>query len=155
MTARRHPEATARHALRLLGPLVVLAGLFGMHGLDSHGAAGTDTIAHAVTDAPVDAVAAGGAKVQALAQHAVAVGTQAGSTVLSISEATAHDAMDMGTAGMCMAILTIALLTLIQFLRASQVRSVLWILARSARTQWFLGRDPDPPSLIALSVHRC
>ena len=59
-TSTTRSGSTAPHALWLGGLLVVLAGLFGMHGLDSHGAAGADTIAHAVMIGPgADPVASG------------------------------------------------------------------------------------------------
>lgn len=47
-------RSTVRHALWLGGLLVVLGGLFGMHGMDNHGGAGMDTMSHTATAAPVD-----------------------------------------------------------------------------------------------------
>lgn len=154
MSTAGHPETTARHALWFGGILVVLAGLFGMHGLDSHGAAGMDTTAYAaISEGPMDAVAASGAAVRSDGHHAMETPTQAGLTVSSMSEATGSDATDMGMAGMCMAILVGALITLVRPLRASRFRSV---PAEPARPPWLsVGRSRDPPSLIALSILRC
>ena len=47
MSLWTQPRTTVRHALWLGGLLVILGGLFGMHGLDNHGSAGMDTVAHA------------------------------------------------------------------------------------------------------------
>lgn len=154
MSTAGHPETTARHALWFGGILVVLAGLFGMHGLDSHGAAGMGTTAHAVmSQDPRDAVAVSDAAARSDLHHAMRTPTQAGPTVSSTSEATGSDAMDMGMAGMCLAILAGAVVALVRSLRASRVWSV---LAQPARAPWLsVGRGRDPPSLIALSILRC
>lgn len=90
--------------------------MFGMHGLDSHGAAGMDTTAYVAGEGPMDAVAASDAAVRSHAHRAMETPTQAGPTVSSMSEATGTDAMDMGMAGMCMAILVGALNALVRSL---------------------------------------
>ena len=69
--------------------------------------------------------------------------------------ATGHAAKDMGVAGMCMAILGVALLVLSRLRRCSRVLPLLWVVPRPARAVGFRGRDPDPPSLIYLSIRRC
>lgn len=143
-----------RHGLWLGGLLVVLAGLFGMHGLASHGAAGMDAMAHAaMIDSPVAATAPSAAALQSVADHAVAMHTQAGSPVMSMSESTGRDAIDLGMAAMCVAVLGGALIALVSLRARSRVRTV---RARPPCPPWFLvDRDPDPPSLIALSIQRC
>jgi hypothetical protein len=159
MISHGRPRTTARHALWFGGLLAVLAGLFGTHGLDSHGAAGTDTVPHAVmTRIPMDAVAAGYGATGAAASvshHAVSMGYQFAAAVTSVPVAGGHDASDTGTAEMCMAILAVALVALLRLLLISRDRPLLLLLARRARAPGPSGRDPDPPSLISLSIHRC
>ena len=159
MVTHRQPHTTARHALWLGGLLVVLAGLFGMHGLDSHGAAGTDTIPHAVM-AQVS-TAAVGARYEAIeavasgAQHAASIDHQVGSPMTSEPVAGRPEAPDSGMAEMCMAILAVALAALLRLLILSRHRPVPWVLFSPERAPSPSGRDPDPPSLISLSIHRC
>jgi hypothetical protein len=144
-------QGPARPALRLAGLLVVLAGLFGMHGLDSHGAAGTEAVAHAgMTEPAVAGLAAGhhpAPMVMTVRDGAAAV--------VSAAAATHHPAMEMAMAGACLAVLAVALIALLRFLRTNRVRPVLWVLPRRARAPGHAGRDPDPPSLIDLSIQRC
>lgn len=144
-------QGPARPALRLAGLLVVLAGLFGMHGLGSHGAAGMDAAARAGMSEP--------AVVGLAADHhpAPMVGAvrDGAAAVASVAAAAHHPAMDMAMAGACLAVLAVALIALLSFLRTDRVRPVLWVLPRRARAPGHAGRDPDPPSLIDLSIQRC
>ena len=141
-------SSTARRAVWLGALGVVLVGLFGMHGLDSHGTPGMEAT-HAAMAAPEMAGAGGNEVVAAPAVvHDEDLG--AADTVTS-----GHPAMDMGMDVTCMAILAIALLALLRKLRGRGARRVLWMLTRPVRAPAFMGRDPDPPSLIALSIQRC
>lgn len=72
----------------------------------------------------------------------------------AVTDATGHTGMDMGAAGICMAVLVLSLLLLILRLYASRV-PLLWLVARSVRSPVVRGRDPDPPSLFRLSIQRC
>lgn len=64
--------------------------------------------------------------------------------------------MGMGMTAMCVAILAAALIALVRFLLGGRIRSVLWVEARQARAALqHRGRDPNRPSLIALSIQRC
>ena len=150
MSIRVRPETTARRALWLGGLLVILGGMFGMHGLDTHGVAGMDSHAHSavsvVVAAPADAGHDGSSPAADPAQPVLA----------GLGDATTgHPAMDAGVAGACMAILAVALSLLLRLLRSGRVRPLPWVSARPARAPAVTGRDPDPPSLIRLSIQRC
>lgn len=135
-----------RHALWLGGMLVVLGGLFGMHGLDNHGGAGMDSVAHAAMTS-----AAG----QGLAGD-IARDTMHDTVLMAavVTDATGDADMGMGATGMCMAVLVLSLLVLL-LIRASRLPPLVWLVARPARAPRARGRDPDPPSLILLSIQRC
>jgi Family of unknown function (DUF6153) len=133
--------------------LVVLAGLFGMHGLSSHGAEGAGmgvgpTPEMSMADASMSVATA--ANVTALAATVVT-----GSMSSAAVDATGHGAMNMGMSGACMAILAVALIALIRLFLTRGTRRALWLLARPARAPAYSGRDPDPPSLTELSIRRC
>jgi hypothetical protein len=145
MSRRERPGTTARNALRLGGLLIVLAGLFGMHGLDSHGVAGMETAASTVMAGPAAAAADHVAGVQEVASVMTAAGVFA----------PGHQGMGTGMAVLCLAVLAVALVALLRLLRASRVSPVLWMLERPARAPGHPGRGPDPPSLVNLSIQRC
>jgi len=62
-----------------------------------------------------------------------------------------------GTAmgALCLAILGAALLALLRRLQRARLAPGVWSLPRPARAIVPRGRDPDPPSLIKLSIQRC
>lgn len=153
--------ASAHPALRLAGLLVVLAGLFGMHGLSGqnsgHGAAGMS-----MQTAPpaLKAASSMGMDVSDLAANPTDIVSHAGllagnraEDLLEVATGSGHDGMAMGA--MCLAILGVALLTLLRLLHRARVAPVVWSLPRPARAIVPRGRDPDPPSLIKLSIQRC
>jgi hypothetical protein len=73
----------------------------------------------------------------------------------TVPDLAGHGAMGMGMAAMCLAILTLALIALLLLL-AGRVRPLLWLVAPPVRAPMCTGRrDPDPPSLIKLSIQRC
>lgn len=148
MTTVRHPEPSARRALWVGGMLAILAGLFGMHGLDSHGTAGMGSMTEAAMPGSV-------MRVGRAADTKATTVPDVGSAVASVPVVTGHPLMDMGMAGMCLAVLALALVALLRFLRTNRVRPVLWVLARPARAPVRVGRRPDAPSLIRLSIQRC
>ena len=143
-----HPKNTARRAVWLGALGIVLAGLFGMHGLDSHGMPGMGA-AHAAMAGPEMAVPGGHEVMSSSAAH------EEGSATTAVPVTSGHPAMDVGMELTCMAILAVALLVLLRQLRGRRARLVLWMLSRPVRAPAFMGRDPDPPSLIALSIQRC
>ncbi len=133
-----------------LGALgIVLAGLFGMHGLDNHGMPGMSAT-HTMMAGPQESVSGGHEAMSSRAAPVAGSSTTAGTVTSS-----GHPAIDIGMEITCMAILALALLALLRRLRGRISRRVLWMLTRPVRVPAFLGRDPDPPSLIALSIQRC
>jgi len=162
------PVPTSAHpALRLAGLLVVLAGLFGMHGLSGlssglssgHGAAGmnmqtTDSqalmAASAMSMDASDDLAA--IPTGIVSDAGLWVGNQA-EDLLEAATGSGHGGMAMGA--MCLAILGAALLALLRLLQRARVAQGVWSLPRPARAIVPRGRDPDPPSLIRLSILRC
>jgi Family of unknown function (DUF6153) len=127
---------------------VVLAGLFGMHGLDSHGMPGIEAT-HAAMAVPEMAGAGGNEVLSApAAVHDGDSGARRDHHLGASGDGHGHGLT-------CMAILAIALLVLLRGLRGRSARRVLWMLTRPVRAPAFMGRDPDPPSLIALSIQRC
>ncbi len=151
MSLRTQPRTAVRHALWLGGLLVILGGLFGMHGLANHGGdhggAAIEAVAHAAMTVPAHA-----------ARTVAGVDTAGVDTVAVVGvmiDPTGHSAMGMGTTGMCMAVLVLSLLLLILRLHVSRVPPLLWSVARSVRSPLVRGRDPDPPSLFRLSIQRC
>ena len=131
--------------------LLVLAGLFGMHGLSGHGMSSDNA---AMTDnagammGPIAAAAAGHAAHQA-----------PGSTEFSVAQklqpANDHGRMGDMAAGLCLAILAGLLLGLAVWLSAHRRRPLFEELLRLVPLPRPRGRDPDPPSPDLLSVWRC
>lgn len=149
MSPLTRPETTARRALWFGGLLIVLAGLFGMHGLDNHGAAGSDTIAHAMGSSHTSG--------DTSTEHSPVVSAihEAGAAMVDSTVATGGGAMDMSMVAMCMAILVLALITLLRLMRSRGVRLLYVVTARPVRAPVASVRDRDPPSLILLSIQRC
>jgi hypothetical protein len=146
----------ARPGLRLAGLILVLAGLFGMHGLGGHDAAAMGSVPQAgMAEIPMSAAAAAAGLTAAPSHQIEQVGTQ-GHPDTHVVGASGPGGMGMGMTAMCVAILAAGLIALVRFLLGGRLRSVLWMLARHTRAVLqHLGRAPDPPSLIALSIQRC
>jgi len=132
-----------RPALWAAALFVVLAGLFGMHGLGDHGMPGMAHISVTGTTAHPD-----------MTGHAdrsgVAVPVPEAPAALDRAGLDGH----AGMAGMCLALLAGGWLALL-LLRSRAVRVLAVtphraLVARRPRT-----RDPDPPSLTSLSILRC
>ncbi|MEP7090735.1 MAG: DUF6153 family protein [Nocardioidaceae bacterium] len=125
-------------ALWLAALFAALTGLFGMHGLDTHGTdqmeAGTSLRGHPLTHLPADTI-----RLVATAED-VPMGGIGG----------------MGGMGaMCVAVLLAGLALLLVARAATRCalgvsRPLSMSVPIPAR-----GRDPDPPSLLTLSVARC
>lgn len=158
MAPRTQPRSPVHHALWLGGLLVVLGGLFGMHGLaqhgGDHGGAVTQSVTHAASIVP-----AHGAEHEALtgtAHETAPVAVVATAAVAdSVTDAAGHSSISVGATAICMAVLVLSLLLLILRLYASRVPALLWLMARAVRSPMVRGRDPDPPSLFRLSIQRC
>ena len=142
----------ARRALWFVGLLVLLTGIVAMHGLNSHGG-GMDPAAHAmVLHEPGTAPVSSGHDLMAAAVHEVS------GPVVAIGAAVAASAsgMEAGMTGMCMAVLALALTFLLRMLgNAPALHQLYCLVGAPARAPGPHGRDPDPPSLIDLSIRRC
>lgn len=161
------PVASSAHrARRLAGLIVVLAGLLGMHGLSGqssvlssgHGAAGMNIqtpASPALMAAPsmsMDASDLSATPLGVVSNVGLTAGNQA-EDLLEAATRSGHGGMAMGA--MCLAILGAVLLALLRLLQRARVAPVVWSLPRPARAIVPRGRDPDPPSLIKLSIQRC
>jgi hypothetical protein len=145
-------SGTAAHrALWFVGLLVLLAGIVAMHGLNSHGG-GMDPSAHAVaTHAPAPAPVAGEHHLMAAAAHEVAAPLAAIRAVVSAGAS----GIDSGMAEMCMAVLALALTVLLRMLGTAPALALYRLVSAPVRAPGPHGRDPDPPSLVGLSIRRC
>lgn len=143
----------ARRALWFGGLLVLLAGIVGMHGLNSH-AGGMDPAAHTIVlhDAGAAAVATSGHQAMAAAVHEV-VGPAV--TLAASAVAVPESGMDAGMAGMCMAVLALALTLVLRMLCAAPAIPLYRLVGAPVRRLAPHARDPDPPLLIQLSIQRC
>lgn len=137
-----HLPPTARRALWVGGLLIVLGGLFGMHGLNTHGVDALDAAAHSEMIA----------EVAVPAMHPVDADIAA--AVVTVSAIPFGS--DMHGGDMCLAILVGSLLALLLLrYRRSGFREVRFMGASPKQEPTCRARAPDPPCLIALSVQRC
>lgn len=143
------PRSTVPYALWLGGLLVLLGGLFGMHGLDNHGGAGMDTVVNATMTGSIGLAGAVAGEVMTETAPEVALAT------VTATGASGRSDMDMGVAGMCMAVLMVGLIALLLRIRANRLHPPLLFVPRPARSPGARSRDPDTPSLIQLSIQRC
>jgi uncharacterized protein DUF6153 len=140
--------------------VVVLAGLFGMHGLGGHGAAEMGT-------APPGAMSAMSVDPVSFAPDSMHADRSSPATQLvqephdpsglmsGLRSGLGEGQMDMNMTALCLAVLAVALVALRQ-VRSRQPDGPM-TAARPGRSgarvhSW---TDPDPPSLIALSIRRC
>jgi len=146
MSTRPSPENTVRRALWLGGLFVVLGGLFGMHGLDTHGVESAENASMTGSPAHSDAD-----------HQTMTRATDGAALAMAATSATGGHSgmgMDMGT-GMCVAVLVLGLLALLLRISTCRPQRLEWLVARGIRIPETQGRDPDPPSLIRLSIQRC
>ena len=152
MCATQLPTVPASSALRLVGLLVVVAGLFGMHGLASHGVDGMDVL-------PGTALTAQSTAPSVLAGDAPAVvghGLHNAAIDPSLEPSrSGRGGLDMGIAMLCVAILGAALLGLVWLLRAERPSAFVWARPHRQPVIVQTGRGPGPPSLVELSIQRC
>ena len=154
MTGQSWGTTTERRALRFAGLLILLTGIFGMHGLSSH-AGGMGAELHPMSSAaPASAAVAPSPGAQDV------VGAEArdvADSSMAVSSALVQVPLvgDMGSTAMCMAVLVVALTMLLRLLGdVPAPRHYRWA-TRLTRIPMSPGRDPDPPSLIVLSIQRC
>lgn len=149
--------APVRTALRLAGLLAVLAGLFGMHGLASHGGAGMESMPHGVIAATSEVTAPAVAATPAHAVDALASGLDTGHGVAAaLIGPVIPDGIDLDMAGLCIALLAMGLGALVWLRRIGHGALVLWVQPRVTTATTVSGlRHPAPPSLTLLSIQRC
>ena len=168
MSVHQPRVISAPVALRLSGLVMVLAGLFGMHGLTSPGLGpGMDMgMAMGMGTAPSAAMSASD---MGVAASGVALTGTGAKTLVGPLADQAHQmtetlpltgsepgGMAMNIAMLCLAVIGAALIAVLGFLRRRRAAPVVWSLPRRRpRPVRYRGRDPDPPSLIKLSVQRC
>lgn len=146
--------ATPSHAvLRLAGLVVVLAGLFGMHGLNSHGVAGSESMSSAAVGVSMALPAAVISSLADVSQPASAIAKATEWVGESVSM-PAHGEMVMSMGAMCVAILAGAILVLRRIRRLSPTPTTS-TLSRSVPRHLPRLWDPDPPSLTKLAINRC
>lgn len=143
-----------RHALWLLGLFSLLSGIVGMHGMNSHGAAamGAHPPVHGVaTERGADL---GGSIHDATGATAAEVSRSAVPVIAHAVGAAAAD-LGGGMGGMCVAILVLALIIRLWAQGGAPILPMSRILAAPVQRLAACARDPDPPSLIQLSIQRC
>ncbi|GAA2731446.1 hypothetical protein GCM10009867_05080 [Pedococcus aerophilus] len=151
MSIQDRSGTTARRALWFGGLLILLAGIVGMHGLNSHNggmAHDMEVVFHEPVDASMPTAPLPGAH-----EAMVAAAHDVGAVGATVVDATTGWDMDM--TAMCMAVLTMALLVLLRMLSGAPALPLYQRVAAPARAPGPHGRDPDPPSLIVLSIRRC
>lgn len=156
MSLHDRSATTVRRALWFSGLLILLAGIVGMHGLDSHSGGMTSGV-HAIAlqeTAVAELSAAPTAQVHdvmATVVHDVAEAAKAMGA--SVVDGVPGGQMDM--AAMCMAVLAMALMVLLQLLGSAPLLPAYRRVGALVRARGPRGRDPDPPSLTVLSIRRC
>lgn len=143
-SSSRYRPSARRSAGRLLVLLAALAGLFVMHGMSDHGAAGpgelsaTTLSAHVSMDAPT--TIGGG------------VDHERGST----APAQPSHGHDLGIAGLCLAVLIVVLAVGVALGRQRYRALGAWLPRAHAGLLGFAReRVPRPPDLVGLSIQRC
>ena len=137
--------------------LVVLAGLFGMHGLDAHGTGPVDHVTSMrgpanATRMAAKAVSASVATPQSPTAYEASKPSVAAPRV---AEASPVMNMNMSMTGVCLAVLAAGLLVLFWLLRRARTPALLWTWSRPTTQAVRHSRDPAPPSLTVLSIQRC
>jgi len=126
------------------GLLVVLTGLFGMHGLNAEGVDGMSAAPHSSmlesSMVPVEQA------VNEVGPHGVG---------LAMSAVATRALTDMDMGHLCLAILVGSLIALLLGARRFLSRAMSLVPIRVVRAPARRARAPDPPSLIALSIQRC
>ena len=137
---------------------LVLAGLFGMHGLEDHGTADM-TAGMGATGVSRTATPSEDSRGLALTTHLhqgktaeLSADTRAMQRIAWVGSPSGGGGHTM--AGLCLAVLTMALLSLLT-LRRRAVRGVGLAVVLPPVSKGGTGRDRDPPSLNRLSIRRC
>ena len=151
MATEQRCGITARRALWFSGLLVLLAGIVGMHGLNSH-AGGMAPDSHSIAmHQAVGEFSAAGHDVRDATDHALEAA--AAGVVTAVSGGLSGAGPVMG--GMCMAVLAVGLAMILRMLRSVPVVALVPVVGEPVRALASSGRDRDPPSLTGLSIRRC
>lgn len=154
-----HQASSSRSAApstgRWIAVVVVVAGLFGMHGLPGHGSESMmrmgDSMLGMATTTRSAAIELEAPTRPSATQHAA--------TVTDHGSAAPVGAMSGGMSGGAMSILCLAILTIAALLLFLAVRLTRMPLTRVQSPASFgvsgVGRDRGPPTLAALSIRRC
>lgn len=154
MCLTRLSATPACSALRFVGLLVVVGGLFGMHGLASHGVEGMDVVSGTARTSQSMAGPGMGIDVPPLLVDRQEVAPIDPSLSWGSSE-SGQGGMDVTIAMMCVAILGAALITLLRQLRVERSVPAVWARPHQAPVMSPASRGLAPPSLIELSIQRC
>lgn len=155
MNLREWSGTTARRALWFAGLLVLLAGIVGMHGLNSHAGGTAPHVRASAMDDPGFASASEAAVTTAHGTAASVEDLASSAAVVGAALLAGMPGMDAGMAGMCMAVLAAAFTMLLRLLGSAPMLPLYRLVGAPARALGPHGRDPDPPSLISLSIRRC
>ena len=167
-TPASRPRIPTRRGLLIGSLFLVLAGLFGMHGLASHDPCGMPAMPGELNKETALPGAVDGSMLGAISAHEAHGTTKAtpatASPAAGMLEDVAHVALATGgshghgqghgMAGLCLAVLAGALLVLAHRIRRPALRLTVPVSRRSVNLRG-LGRDPDPPSLAWLAIRRC
>ncbi len=167
-TPPSRPHISTRRGLWIGSLFLVLAGLFGMHGLASHGPCDMPAMPGALNGDMALPDAVDGSMLGAISAyeaHGITKATSAtASAAAGMLEDVAHVALATGgghghgqghgMVGLCLAVLAGALLVLAHWIRRPALRLTVPVSRRSMNLRG-LGRDPDPPSLTWLAIRRC
>ena len=155
MSLQDRSGTTARRALWFGGLLILLAGIVGMHGLESH-SGGMVSGVHAFTLQEPAAVELAAPPMSVHEVMATVVHDVAGAATAvgaSVVEGVPGGHMDMTAT--CMAVLALALMMLLRMLGGAPLLPFFGRVGAPAWAPGPHGRDPDPPSLNVLSIQRC
>ena len=153
MTSPTQPQRRPPNGAGLLLLFVVLGGVFGMHALDAHGAAGNHTVDmthHASTAA--SAIRDGSPMVSSADQ----VSSSPDVPVFSAPSSLRAPAGDSSSVmSLCLGVLVASVLLLVRRARRLPLNGLAPRWDTVAQRSTTRGRDRDPPSLALLSVRRC
>jgi len=129
---------------------LALAGLFSMHGLDTHGALALATPTSSSTSTVHDPHDPKAATITSVVPDAAE-----GAAAESVHGPQSHHDEPMSMAGLCLTVLGTAILALTLWMTPSLRHGFLLPSPRLVRLRASTGRDPGPPSLSVLCVCRC
>ena len=138
---------------RLVALLVALVGLFAMHGLSDHGAAGhlegAGVVVAAHHSTPSHAPLTDLESMSSTSEPVV------GAVAAAMPSGMGGPGHDLGTAGLCLAVMAVGLLLAAAVRHAWADNGPGRLLSLPSVGAALRPRAPDPPDLVQLSVQRC